>query len=88
MIIASILSVSKQMADKDELKSRKTVTRSASSERRIQDGGACSKKITQTFSNIKTKTAGRTGKYKKGEMKNYTVTDDLPTTINCAGCNE
>ena len=21
-------------------------------------------------------------------MKNYTVTDDLPTTINCAGCNE
>ena len=76
------------MADKDELKGRKSASRSASLDSRIQDGGARGKtKTTQNNSNKKAKT-GRAGKYKKGEMKNYTVTDDLPTNICCAGCNE
>ena len=34
------------------------------------------------------KSSNRAGKYKKGEMKSFTVTDDILISINCAGCNE
>ena len=75
-----------KMADRDDLKGKKSVTRSASSEQRHR----CLSEIKQhsIFQTKKAKNIYRGGKYKKGKMKRFTVTADILNSINCARCNE
>lgn len=75
------------MGDKNEIKERRAVQRSVS-ENRIQNGGTRAKKASQSSGNKKGSKPGRQGKYKKGEMRKFSVTEDLPGQIICSGCQE